>query len=229
MSPHTIGELGNLEGELAGFDEILRRGWYTNHGPLLRQFEAELALALGMQHCVCACTAELALMVGLMAQFPDKPSIFLDDGVARGVFRSFAFFSWTPVAESLANLVVVNADRDPGVLAACVESHTKAGRTVWVDQTGLGTLSQWRKAMLAGSVEAHVLSFGPGSALAIGSGGAIVTNHAGLAASLRTARNHHAEETYCEVPVRFNIKMSESQALLGLRALHTAIAEEKLG
>lgn len=49
----------------AGLAEIWQNGWLTNHGPVLRRFEARLANHLGTDHLAVFANGTLALQIGL--------------------------------------------------------------------------------------------------------------------------------------------------------------------
>lgn len=55
--PHP-GEAGRLA---ARVQEILDRRWFTNNGPLVREFEQRIADQLGVRHCIATANATLAL------------------------------------------------------------------------------------------------------------------------------------------------------------------------
>lgn len=46
---------------------MLDSGWLTNNGPLVREFEAELAKSLGVKHVVAMCNATIALEIAVRA------------------------------------------------------------------------------------------------------------------------------------------------------------------
>lgn len=52
---------------LQKIESMLDSGWLTNNGPLVHEFEAELAKSLGVKHVVAMCNATIALEIGIRA------------------------------------------------------------------------------------------------------------------------------------------------------------------
>ena len=48
-------------------DEIWERGWLTNHGPLVREFERQLQMRLGLDHVLYVANGTLALQIAIRA------------------------------------------------------------------------------------------------------------------------------------------------------------------
>ncbi|MGB7259106.1 MAG: DegT/DnrJ/EryC1/StrS family aminotransferase, partial [Pseudolabrys sp.] len=72
---------------------------------------------------------------------------------------------------------------------------------------------------MGGFGDVEIFSFHATKVLGATEGGALTTNDDDLAGQIRTVRNFHSSQTYGEVPVRINGKMTEAQAgfaLLGL-------------
>ncbi len=51
----------------SGQPEILDRRWLSNNGPLLVEFERQVAAYLGVKHCVAMCNGTVALEIAMRA------------------------------------------------------------------------------------------------------------------------------------------------------------------
>src|SRR5689334_1622599 len=59
--------VGDSKRLLARIKELLDRGWFTNDGPLVQEFEREIATIVGIKHCVAMCNATIALEIAIRA------------------------------------------------------------------------------------------------------------------------------------------------------------------
>ena len=59
--------IGNRERFLRRANEILDRGWLSNNGPVLQEFEHKIASYLGCKHCVAMCNGTIALEIATRA------------------------------------------------------------------------------------------------------------------------------------------------------------------
>ena len=64
-SPMHVGRpnIGDRAALHARLDAMLDRRWLTNNGPLVEEFEARIARAIGVRHCVAMCNATVALEI----------------------------------------------------------------------------------------------------------------------------------------------------------------------
>jgi dTDP-4-amino-4,6-dideoxygalactose transaminase len=60
----NMGDRFRLQQRLDG---VLDRRWLTNHGPLVQEFEQEVAHLVGVRHCIAMCNATVALEVAARA------------------------------------------------------------------------------------------------------------------------------------------------------------------
>ncbi len=60
----NIGDRASL---LARINDLLDRRWFTNDGPLVREFERRVAELAGVRHCVAMCNATVALEIAIRA------------------------------------------------------------------------------------------------------------------------------------------------------------------
>jgi dTDP-4-amino-4,6-dideoxygalactose transaminase len=67
--PLHIGRpnLGNREVMLRRVNEIFDRRWFTNDGPLVKEFEARIQELVGVKHCIAMCNATIALEIAIRA------------------------------------------------------------------------------------------------------------------------------------------------------------------
>ena len=59
--------IGNRERFLGRTNEMLDRGWLSNNGPLVQEFERKIADYLGVAHCVAMCNGTIALEIAIRA------------------------------------------------------------------------------------------------------------------------------------------------------------------
>jgi dTDP-4-amino-4,6-dideoxygalactose transaminase len=199
-------------------------------GPEVAAFEGELAAALGFAEAVGVSSGTDALAALLLAT-----------GVEPGdevVTTPYSFFA---TAESIvrAGARPVFADIEPGTMnldpdsaVARMGPRTKAvlvvhlfGRAARTGPLGeacvaaniplLEDAAQAIAASGVGSGWGAALSFFPSKNLGgFGDGGAVVTNEGGLAAQIRTLRNHGASEKLRHERVGGNFRLDELQAAL---------------
>ncbi len=59
--------IGDPARVLERISDTLDRGWLTNNGPNVQEFEQELSKLLGVEHCVATCNATVALEITIKA------------------------------------------------------------------------------------------------------------------------------------------------------------------
>ncbi|MBF0169636.1 MAG: aminotransferase class I/II-fold pyridoxal phosphate-dependent enzyme [Nitrospinae bacterium] len=223
----------------SSFQGIFDRGYFTNHGPLVRQLEERLAGYLGVRHAVCMVNGTVALMVAAKAL----------DLKGEVIVPAFTFIA-TAQALLWAGLDPVFCDVDPVThtmtaerVAPLITDKTSAilGVHLWgrpCDVLPLESLARDRglalffdaahaagcsmgNRMIGGFGHMEIFSMHATKALSAGEGGFVTTDDDRLADRLRTVRNFHLSETFVKVPLRINAKMSEAQAALGLLGLES--------
>lgn len=237
--PLFVGQL-NIPDQAAvraAFEGIFERRFYTNHGPLVAQFEARLAAYLGVRHVVCMTSGTVALMVAIKSA-----------GITGKVITPAYTFPATVQAMTYAGVEPVFCDVDPdshNITVATVRQAMEAGVTaiagvhMWgreCDVDGLSAFAQAHGLALffdaahgmgcasraqptGGGGAFEVFSFHATKVLNCAEGGCVSTNDDALADAFRTARNFHEAQTFVDVPLRINAKMSEAQAAMGLVSL----------
>jgi dTDP-4-amino-4,6-dideoxygalactose transaminase len=210
---------------------VVRSGQYLL-GPELAAFEAEFAAFTGRRHAVGVASGTDALRLALVAM-----------GVGAGDEVIVPAFTAVPTAAAVvaAGATPVFVDVDPrsatlasGAAEAARTERTKAvipvhlyGRPASFPSIGLPVLEDGAQAHgaldpAAGSVAA-AYSFYPTKNLGgIGDGGAVVTDDARVAETVRLLRAHGVTEGYEHVRISTNARMSEIEAValrVGLRRL----------
>lgn len=232
----------------AAFRGIFERHYFANHGPLVQKLDEAFAETAGVEHAVCVTNGTVALM--LLAR-----ALELSGEVIVPAFT----FPAAVQALVWANLkpVFCDVERDTQMISAAtvepkITSRTSAvlGTHLWgrpSDPDGLAALCERRGLKLFFDA-CHAIActhngkriggFGGGEAFSFhatkvmngAEGGCMTTNDTRIADRLRTIRSFHASQTFAQVPVRFNGKMSEAQAafaLLSLEELDENIAANK--
>lgn len=219
------------------FAGIFERGYYTNHGPLVAELEAAVAHRLGVRHAVCVTNGTIALAIAARAL-----------RLAGEVIVPAFTFPGTVQALSWAGLepVFADVDADTHALSATTVAPRIGPRTravlgvhLWgrpCDPAGLQALCDARGLQLfydaahafgcsyqgqtiggLGRIEAF--SFHATKIISGAEGGCLTTNDDEVAARARTIRNFHQAETFADVGLRINGKMSEAQAAMALLSL----------
>lgn len=219
------------------FEELFRRRWFTNHGPLVRELEERLEEFLGVKHVVCMTNGTLALMVALRAlelrgrvivpafTFPATVQaltwagldpLFCDVDPARHTLS--ADLARSLLGQGVSALLGVHLwgrPCDPEGLEALAAEH---GLALLFDAAhAFGCTHRGRRMGGLGRVE--VFSFHATKVLNAAEGGCATTDDDDMAARLRTIRNFHVQETFAPAELRLNAKMSEAQAAMALLSL----------
>lgn len=237
--PLFVGQLNIPDAAVvrAAFDGIFDRKFYTNHGPLVAEFETRLAAFLGVRHVICMTSGTVALMVAMKSA-----------GFHGKIITPAYTFPATVQAMTYAGLEPVFCDVDPLSHNITVETVERAmtpdvtaiaGVHMWgkeCDVAGLSEFAQTHDLKLffdaahavgcattnlrtGGNGAFEIFSFHATKVLNCAEGGCATTNDDALADAIRTARNFHEEQTFVDVPLRINAKMSEAQAAMGLISL----------
>lgn len=181
---------------------IARRQWYTNHGPLLQALERELG-----PRAVGLCNVDAGAYLYARATRADATradrdrSVWIDpaSGLQAGAFR---WAGWSIAATASEASLRVGAAGGPRAQLVGVP---------------------WRAA--APPVSSELPDHADGLLIETDAGGiaapgaVLVLRDPHVFDFARTARNHHVEQSFAPVDIRFNFKMSEIQALVALAQL----------
>lgn len=229
--------IGDRAALLRRINEMLDRRWFSNDGPLVKEFEARLATHTGAQHIVAMSNATLALEIAARAL-----------GLKGEVIVPAYTFIATPHALQWQEITPVFADMDPATHTVCPASVAKlitprttgiVGVHIWgraCDTDSLGALGRQhglqvmydaahafgcsRRGVMIGNFGAcEVFSFHATKFLNSFEGGAVVTNDAALAEKIRFMRNFGFRGVDNVGYLGVNGKMSEAAAAMGLTSL----------
>jgi dTDP-4-amino-4,6-dideoxygalactose transaminase len=216
---------------------IFSRQYYTNHGPLVQEFEKRLSEFLGVRHVICVTNATIGLLMAIKGL----------EIKGRVVVPAFTF-SATAQAITWAGADPAFCDVDPNThqlsldsVESCVRSGAEAilGVNLWGDScrpTDLQDLAMHYGLKLffdsahafgcsvngrpvGGFGDVEVFSFHATKVLSATEGGCLCTNDGALAARLRNIRSSYGAGSWVDVPLTSNGRMSEAQAAIGLLSL----------
>jgi dTDP-4-amino-4,6-dideoxygalactose transaminase len=221
------------------FQAMLDRRWLSNDGPLVPQFEAEVARISGTRYCVATCNATVALELAIRAL-----------GMTGNVIvPSFTFVApvhalkWQGLTPIFCDIDPVTHLLDPDHVERLVTEHTTGilgvhtwGQVCDVERLtdianrhdlsllfdaahAFGTTHQGRAIGPVG--DAQVYSFHATKVVNSFEGGAVVTNDATVDAQIRSWRNFGFSSTDQVDDVGINAKMPESSAAMGLTSLES--------
>ena len=218
-------------------DRVVARGWFIL-GPEVDAFEREFAEASGAGHAVAVGNGTDALALTLRA---------LDIGPGDEVITAPLSAAFSALAIQMAGATPVFADIDPDRLTmdpaaaeAAIGPRTRALMPVHLygqpaDMSRFAAIAERHHlALIEDACQAHfatvdsrpvgtigvagAFSFYPTKNLgALGDGGAVITNDAGLAARLKRLRNGGQTDRYHHVEFGVNSRLDDMQAAI-LRA-----------
>jgi dTDP-4-amino-4,6-dideoxygalactose transaminase len=239
LQPLHVGRpsLGDRETMLRCVNEIFDRRWFTNDGPLVKEFEAGIEELVGVKHCVAMCNATIALEIAIRAL------------ELRGevIVPAYTFIA-TAHALHWQEITPVFADMDPATYNVAPESMERLitprttgiiGVHVWgrlCDTEAIESIAQKhrlkvmydaahafgcsQRGRMAGSFgSCEVFSFHATKFINSFEGGAAVTNHDALAAKMRLMRNFGFAGYDKVLYPGTNGKMTEICAAMGLTSL----------
>jgi dTDP-4-amino-4,6-dideoxygalactose transaminase/folate-dependent phosphoribosylglycinamide formyltransferase PurN len=231
--------IGNRANFLRRVNEMLDRRWFTNDGPLVREFEGKVAAFIGVKHCVAMCNATVALEVSARALGLSGEII-----VPAFTFAASAHaMEWVGLKVRFADIDPDTHSIDPVHAESLISERTSAimgvhvwGRACATDQLGViasrhgikliydachafGCSNQGQLIGAGGSCE--VFSFHATKFLNSFEGGAVCTNDDALAAELKLARNFGFAGVDKVTRLGINGKMTEVCAAMGLTSLES--------
>lgn len=229
--------LGDRESLLARVTGALDRRWLTNAGPLVEEFERQVAAVTGVAHCVAVSSATVGLQLvaralGLTGEVIMPSFTFVGSAHA---------FQWLGLDPVFCEIDERSQMLSPSAVEAAITARTSAivgvhlwGRACEVDplahvarRHGLALIFDAAHAtgcthhgvFIGRFGDAEVFSFHATKVASAGEGGAITTNDASLADRLRLMRNFGFADYDTVVTAGTNAKMSELSAALGVTSL----------
>lgn len=241
QEPLRVGtpNIGDHQAILGRMAEMLDRARLGDDGPLVQEFEARIAEAAGVKHCVATCNATVALALAIRAL----------EMKGEVIVPSFAFVAtahalqWQEITPVFCDIDPHTRTLDPKKVESLITAHTTGivGVHLWgqpCDVEGLAEIAgrhglkllydaahafgcSHKGRMLGSFGDAEVYSFSATRLLTTFEGGAIVTNDGHLAERLRRMRNFGFEGPDTVVYLGINGKMAEASAAMGLSSLES--------
>ncbi|MES2561094.1 MAG: DegT/DnrJ/EryC1/StrS family aminotransferase [Pseudomonadota bacterium] len=239
LKPLHVGRpnIGNRQDFLGRVEAILDERWFSNNGPMVREFESRVAVYLGVKHCIAMCNGTIALEIAIRA-------LELRDEV---IIPSFTFVAtahalqWQGITPVFADIDPATYTLDPTSVERMITPRTTGilGVHVWghpcaveqlqeiADRHRLKVIYDAAHAfacshggkMIGNFGECEVLSFHATKFLNSFEGGAIVTNNDALAEKSRLIRNFGFKGADKVIYLGINGKMPEICAAMGLTGL----------
>lgn len=229
--------IGSKEQFLQKMGEILDRRWLTNDGPVVREFEAQIAARAGVKHCLAMCNATVALEIATRATGMRDEVI-----VPSFTFAASAMaLAWQGIRPIFCDIDRFSHNADPARVEAAITPRTKGIVAVhlWGRPCDIAALTEiaqrhqlplvFDAAQAFGSTyrgepigrfgAAEVFSFHATKFINAFEGGAVVTNDDQLAEKIRLMRNFGFAGYDHVVHLGTNGKMSEASAAMGLNSL----------
>ncbi len=238
-APLHVGRpnIGDRDDLLRRFEEVIDRRWFTNSGPVIREFEKRLADYLGVKHAIAMCNGTIALEIAMRAL-----------GVCGEVIApSFTFVAtahsiqWQGYKPVFCDIDPNTHCIDPDRVEDLITPHTTAivGVYVWgrpcaieklreiADRRKLKLLFDAAHAfgcshqgkMIGGFGDAEVFSFHATKFFNTFEGGAVATNDDDLAEKMRLMKNFGFSGKDNVIYIGTNGKMNEVSAAMGLTGL----------
>ena len=226
--------VGSKERFLELAEQMFDRGWFTNDGPLVREFEQTVADYIGVRHCVAMSNGTVALEIAIRAL----------GMTGEVIVPSFTFVAtahalyWQGITPVFADVDPVTHVLDPAAVRKAITPRTTGiiGVHLWgrpapveelqeiADEHGLTLMfdaahafgSSHNGSSIGGFGRAEVFSFHATKFFNSFEGGAVVTNDDALAGAMRLMRNFGFSGYDTVVHPGTNGKMTEVCAAMGL-------------
>jgi len=231
--------IGNRERFLQRINEMLDRRWFSNDGPLVREFETAISNYSKTKHCIAVCNATAGLEIAIRAL----------DLKGQVIVPSYTFvatahaLTWMGIRPVFADIDPKTHNLDPLAVEKLITPETSGiiGVHIWgrpCETDALGEIAQKhglrimydashafgssRVGVMVGNFgQCEVYSFHATKFLNSFEGGAIVTNDDSLAEKIRLMRNFGFRGFDNVVSLGVNGKMSEPCAAMGLTSLES--------
>src|SRR5438034_754783 len=229
--------IGNRERFLQRTNEMLDRGWLSNNGPLVQEFERKIADYLRVAHCVAMCNGTIALEIATRAlnlkgevivpsytfiatahalQWQEITPIFADiDPATHNLDPAAVWRMITPRTSGIIGVHLWGRASPVKELEAIAREHNL--RLMFDASHGFGC--SLNGELLGGFGECEVFSFHATKFFNTFEGGAVVTNNDTLAEKMRLMRNFGFSGYDNVIYPGTNGKMSEIAAAMGLTNL----------
>ncbi len=217
--------------------EMFERQWFTNNGPLVRQFESEICKMLGVKHCIAVCNATIGLQLACRA-LNLKGEVLVP---AYTFVASAHSMYWEGVRPVFVDVDATSHCIDVDKIEESITDQTSAIVPVhlWgnacqverIDQIARNNnlkviydaahafACQHAGRMIGNFGDCEVFSFHATKFVQSFEGGAITTNDDSLAAQLKQLRNFGFSGPDNVASLGTNAKMSEVCAAMGITNL----------
>jgi dTDP-4-amino-4,6-dideoxygalactose transaminase len=199
--------MGDKAAFMRHVEDIFERRWLSNDGPLVQQFEAEVAAHLGVKHCVAMCNGTIALEIAIRALGLEGEVI-----VPAYTFVATAHaLQWQGITPVFADIDPLTHTLDPAAVRRMITPRTTGiiGVHLWgrgcavdelqaiADEHGLKLMFDAAHAFTCTLGGRKIGSFGACEVLSFHAtkffnsfeGGAVVTDDDALAHTMRLMRN----------------------------------------
>ena len=234
--------IGDRDRFLDRINQMLDRRWFSNDGPLVREFEEAVASYVGVKHCMALCNATVGLEIAIRA-LGLKGEVILPSYTFIATAHAL---SWQGIRPVFADIDTDTHNIDPTSVEKLITPKTTGiiGVHVWgrpCDTDALEDIGRRHRLkvmydaahsfgcsksglMIGNFGECEVYSFHATKFLNSFEGGAVVTNNDELAKKIRLMRNFGFQGFDNVISLGINGKMSEPCAAMGLTSLDS-IAE----
>jgi dTDP-4-amino-4,6-dideoxygalactose transaminase len=218
-------------------NEMFDRRWFTNDGPLVKEFEARIQKLVGAKHCVAMCNATIALEIAIRAlelrgevivpaytfvatahalQWQEITPVFCDmDPETYNIDPAKIERLITPRTTGIIGVHVWGRPCDTDAIESIAGKHTLQVMYDAAHAFGCSRLGQ----MVGSFGSCEVFSFHATKFINSFEGGAMVTNDDVLAAKMRLMRNFGFAGYDKVIYPGTNGKMTEICAAMGLTSL----------
>jgi len=229
--------LGDRETMLRRVDDIFDRRWFTNDGPLVKEFEARIKELVGVKHCVAMCNATIAMEIAIRAlelrgevivpaytfiatahalQWQEITPVFADmDTGTHNLAPETIERLITPRTTGIIGVHVWGGPCDTDAIESIAAKHKL--KVMYDAAHAFGCSHQGKMIGNFGACE--VFSFHATKFINCFEGGAVVTNDDTLAEKLRLMRNFGFAGVDKVIYPGTNGKLTEVCAAMGITSL----------
>ncbi|MFA5160823.1 MAG: DegT/DnrJ/EryC1/StrS family aminotransferase [Elusimicrobiales bacterium] len=217
--------------------EIFDNRWFSNDGPMLKEFEGKVAAELGVKHCVAVCNATVALEIAMRAAGLKGEAL-----VPAFTFIATAHaLQWQEITPVFCDIDPATHNIDPARLEKMITPRTTGivGVHCWGRPCDIDALTaiarkhkltllfdaahafgcSYKGKMIGNFGLAEVFSFHATKFFNTFEGGAITTNDDAFADKIRLMRNFGFSGYDNVIYIGTNGKMTEICAAMGLSSL----------
>ncbi|MFF5775285.1 aminotransferase class I/II-fold pyridoxal phosphate-dependent enzyme [Streptomyces californicus] len=225
------------ESALRRIKEAIDRRWLTHFGPLVQQFERDLARTAGVKHAIAMCNASIALQMLIRASGL-KGEVILPSFTFVATAHTLQWEGVTPVFceidEKTGNIDPAHArqlitERTTGIMGVHLWGHPAPTDELQAlaDEHGLRLFYDSAHAIgshrdgrpVGGFGDAEVYSFHATKFINSFEGGAVVTDDDALAERIRAVHNYGRVKGDYVSGIGTNAKMTEIAAAMGVTSL----------